>query len=96
MTMNNKKLNELEERLKVLELQNRQYKQLIDSLTDWDHEFRIPLSPIIGFSKLLLKTELDSNQQKYVQKIQIHSQILLNELNKFRDEMIADDDNELS
>lgn len=82
----------LEKRVKNLELENQQYKLLLESLISWDHDFRVSLSPILIFSTKLLDTSLDSRQKEYAEKIQHYSHVLLNDFNKFRKDMIDSDD----
>lgn len=57
-------------------------------LQRWLHEFRIPLSPIIGFSTMLLESEaLSAEQHQHVEAIYQSSQVLLRAINTFADEM---------
>ncbi len=53
-------------------------------LIEIDHELRVFLSPIIGYSKLLMKTELDEIQREYISKIDSAGQSILKLLNDFR------------
>ncbi len=89
--INNKVDDDLEKTIASLEKECKRYELLLDSIVDWDHDFRTTLSPILGFSKLLLDTDLDPTQREYVNKINKYSKILLSEINDFRDKMICTD-----
>ena len=57
-------------------------------LQRWLHEFRTPLSPIIGFSTMLLESEtLSAEQRQHVEAIYQSSQVLLRAINTFADGM---------
>jgi signal transduction histidine kinase len=50
----------------------------------WLHEFRPPLSPIIGFSAMLLESDtLNAEQRQHAEAIYQNSQVLLRAVNAF-------------
>ena len=59
-----------------------------NELIELDHELRVFLSPIIGYSKLLMKTELNEIQREYISKINLAGQSILKLLNDFRHEKL--------
>lgn len=54
-------------------------------LANMSHEIRTPMNAIIGMNHLLKKTHLDSQQDKYVEKISRASSTLLNLINNILD-----------
>ncbi len=53
----------------------------LEVFSNLSHELRTPMNAVIGFSKLLKKTPLDTTQQDYVDKINIASDHLLELIN---------------
>ena len=45
-------------------------------LSNMSHEIRTPMNAIIGFTKVLLKTELEENQKKYLSAIKVSGEAL--------------------
>jgi len=73
---------ELEKAKQVAEHAN-QFKS--DFLSNMSHEIRTPMNAIVGLGYLALKTELTSQQQDYIKKIQNASQSLLTIINDILD-----------
>ena len=80
---------ELEEKVKVLEKAQKtaeaanQVKS--DFLSVMSHEIRTPMNAIMGFTQLILKTELDSKQSKFMDKIKYSANNLLTIINDILD-----------
>lgn len=60
-------------------------KSKSEFLANMSHEIRTPLNGVIGFSELLQKTELSSNQEQYIQNIISSAQSLLGIINDILD-----------
>jgi len=56
-----------------------------DFLSNMSHEIRTPMNAIVGLGYLALQTELSSQQQDYIKKIQTASQSLLTIINDILD-----------
>ena len=87
---------DLRETLETIEIQNIELdlarreavqasKIKSEFLANTSHEIRTPLNSIIGFSKLLLKTSLSTQQHDYLQNIRKSSESLLTLINDVLD-----------
>ncbi|MEY5041206.1 MAG: hypothetical protein RLZZ414_748, partial [Bacteroidota bacterium] len=74
--------NELAEAKKIAE-DSVKIKQ--DFMANMSHEIRTPMNAIIGFTQLLLKTNLNEEQQKYLRSIKISGENLIVIINDILD-----------
>ncbi len=65
--------------------QHNEIQQQIDIVTNVSHEIRTPLHAMMGFSQLLLQTELTEVQREYVSQIDTSSRHLLKLVNAILD-----------
>jgi two-component system sensor histidine kinase/response regulator len=84
----NQKL-ELEEKLKILEKTKKAAEAANQTKSDFlsimSHEIRTPMNAIMGFTQLVLKTELNSKQSLFLEKIQYSANNLLVIINDILD-----------
>lgn len=87
---------DLHQTLEALEIQNiqlgnarRQAQEASEAKTQFlanmSHEIRTPLNGVLGFARLLAKTDLDTRQKDYLQTIQRSSESLLTIINDILD-----------
>lgn len=83
-TLSNEVVSRLELRKKLSELENA--KELMSIfVSNVSHEIRTPMNGIMGIIKLLQQTELDPNQQQYVETLKRSSDGLLRIVNDVLD-----------
>lgn len=78
----NKALNELIKAKKELEMSVKVKEQFLANMS---HEIRTPMNAIVGFTNLLLKTEIGSEQKQYVDAIKTSGENLLVIINDILD-----------
>ncbi len=75
-------ITELEEARKKAEASERAKAQFMANMS---HEIRTPMNGIVGFTQLLLKSELSNKQKNYVSLIEKSTKTLLNIVNNILD-----------
>ncbi len=81
--------NELAEQNIQIEIKNRQLEEASKAksefLANMSHEIRTPLNGVIGFTDLVLKTDLAPSQKEYLQIVSQSAESLLNIINDILD-----------
>ena len=78
-------LNILEDLDEARQAADSAAKAKADFLANMSHEIRTPINAIIGFSNLVLKTDMDRKQRDYIRKIQQSGKHLLGIINDILD-----------